>query len=414
MSNNSEGSSLSKSDEEILDNLRKSNDRLNLRMLANDVESLIDVPMNLEKLSEQIEKYLKPFYENRSVAILWDVENITPSSKSLFIEGFLEYVEQFGRITIAQAYADWNKASVKKISESLSKNRFELIHVPTAGKNSSDFSLVSLGIEMAFKYPNIDSFILVSGDSDFRPLVRSLVRNGKQVHIVCDTKLASEALLVLADSFVDYRELIPGGEEIIDEENLGKTPQELIQDTNEEKMKEPQIKDDALDDSKLKENAYSLLAEAVDLLYKEEKEANLSISKVKFQMLNPNFDQKKLGFKKWSNFVDSAVKAGFVNIERKGSETILISKSSKTNKKSSEQTKMFKHVVKIMKELDETSTPKYHRFDTIANILYEKYNQEKLKNLGFKQIKNLMQSLETRNLIETKAEGMIHFARRIK
>lgn len=405
---------MKKDTKEIIEEFEKKWDELSYKLLLDSADELAAIPFQLEKLSDQINKYLKPFYENRCVAILWDVENITPSSKSLFIEGFLEYVEQFGRITIAQAYADWNKPSVKKISDPLSKNRFELIHVPTAGKNSADFSLVSLGIEMAFKYPNIDSFILVSGDSDFRPLVRSLVRNGKQVHIVCDTKVASEALLVLADSFVDYRELIPGGEEIIDEEIIKQTPHEVIQDTIEEKMKEPQIKDEAIDDSKLKENAYSLLAEAVDLLSKEEKEANLSISKVKFQMLNPNFDQKKLGFKKWSNFVDSAVKAGFVNIERKGSETILISKSSKTKKKSSEQTKMFKHVVKIMKELDENNTPKYHRYDTIANKLYEKYTQKRLKNLGFKQIKNLMQSLETRNLIETKVEGMIHFARRIK
>ena len=114
--------------------------------------------------------------------------------------------------TVAKAFADWTQASVAKLAESLSSNRFELIYTPKARKNSSDISLITQGIELALKYTKLQNFILVTGDSDFRPLILSLVKSGKRIHIVCNVQNASEDLLVLVDSFEDYRELIPGGQ----------------------------------------------------------------------------------------------------------------------------------------------------------------------------------------------------------
>ena len=403
---------MNKTDEERLKEFTEAMDKINRKILYDNASEIADIPFQIEELTELINKYLKPLYTNRSVAILWDVENILPSSKSLFTEGFLEYVEQFGRITVAQAFADWNKPNVKKIAKTLSQNRFELVHTPDAGKNSSDFSLVSLGIEMTFKYPNIDSFVLVTSDSDFRPLVRSLVRNGKQVHIVCDTKKTLEDLLVLADTFVDYRELIPGEEEVIVEDL--ESEEEHKENLIKSETKEVETPEDLSESDKMKliQNAFSLLSESAEQLEKEEKVADLSRTKVKFKMLNPNFKEKKLGFKKWSIFVDSAEKAGFVDIKRKGSETILVSKSSSKGKELSEQNKLFEQVIKILKELDQNKKPEFHRFGRVAEKLYEDYDLKKLKNLGFKQLRSLMQALETRNLVETKAEGMDHFVKR--
>ena len=65
--------------------------------------------------------------------------------------------------------------------------------------------LVSDTLELIRQHDHIDTYILVTGDSDFRFLVLSLRRAGKMVHIVCNTQNASEDLLALADSYVDFR-----------------------------------------------------------------------------------------------------------------------------------------------------------------------------------------------------------------
>ena len=81
--------------------------------------------------------------------------------------------------------------------------------------------LVSDALEILRVAEHIDTFILVTGDSDFRFLVLALRRAGKTIHIVCNTKNASEDLLALADSYVEYRELETGG----NEEESGVNPQ---------------------------------------------------------------------------------------------------------------------------------------------------------------------------------------------
>ena len=146
-----------------------------------------------------------------SVAILWDLENVNPGSNSLFLEGLTEYAEAKGRIVAARAYGNWSHTGFSKLAPSLTRRYFYLVHIPKGQKNSSDMVLVSDALEILRVAEHIDTFILVTGDSDFRFLVLALRRAGKTIHIVCNTKNASEDLLALADSYVDYRELVPGG-----------------------------------------------------------------------------------------------------------------------------------------------------------------------------------------------------------
>jgi len=146
-----------------------------------------------------------------NVAILWDLENVNPGSDSLFLEGLAEYAEAKGRIITARAYGNWTNPTFAKLAPSLTRRYFYLVHIPKGRKNSSDMVLVSDTMETLRIHDHVDTFILVTGDSDFRFLVLALRRAGKTVHIVCNTQNASEDLLALADSYVDYRELVPGG-----------------------------------------------------------------------------------------------------------------------------------------------------------------------------------------------------------
>ena len=155
-----------------------------------------------------------------SIAILWDIENVTPSSNTGFVTGLLEYAGENGRISVARAYGDWTKRELKGISQVLAQNSFEMMHVPMSRKDSADITLITNTIEIMYQYPHIKKIILVTGDADFRPLLQAMRKHGIETTIICDAKSASEDLLLLADAYKDYRELIPvPGEDEDDEED---------------------------------------------------------------------------------------------------------------------------------------------------------------------------------------------------
>ena len=118
-----------------------------------------------------------------NVAIFWDIENVTPkSNNTLFIEGMWEYSESIGRVVSSHAYADWSKPQFRKIGPVLSTLHFHMVHIPRekTKKNSADMQLVTDSLELLRYYQHIDTYILITGDSDFRPLLHTLRKLGKK------------------------------------------------------------------------------------------------------------------------------------------------------------------------------------------------------------------------------------------
>lgn len=333
-----------------------------------------------------------------NVAILWDLENVNPGSDSLFLEGLIEHAEAKGRVVTARAYGNWTNATFSKLAPSLTRRYFYLVHIPKGRKNSSDMVLVSDTLEILRIHDHIDTFILVTGDSDFRFLVLALRRAGKVVHIICNTQNASEDLLALADSYVDYRELVPGGN---DEEATEKVPQ-----TSEEKTAQPK----AAAPSANIEDWFYLLAEAADLMLRKKVNPGIGSVKIRMKMLNPNFNEKKLNFSHWSEFVSAAVKAGFVTIEGKGPEALVYPVTRVLKREGALQKGL--HVLQeVLSELDKGNQPAYHSYRNVNSKLIEKkvhFNQ-----LGFNQFKGLVQAAEARGLVESKVEGLKHSVKRV-
>lgn len=362
--------------------------------------------------SEQLDKLIELSKESKTVAVLWDIENVNPGVDSLFLDGFNDYIIQHGRLTIAKAFADWSKATVKKIGELLAKNHFELVHVPKAKKNSADIALITHGIEIALKNPNIDTFILVTGDADFRPLILSLRRSGKFTHIVCDVNTSSEDLLILADSFVDYRELRPGGEELTSKDLLESitTHHSQVEVTNAAKSTKEIKTEEELDDQ-LK-NAFSLLAESAKIMIEGNKEPNVSNLRVRLLMLNPKFDEKKLGFTNWSRFIEAAEIYEYIKLETKNGLTIVKPNTEKI-KESQVITQAFDLLIKQLAELDKKDKKNFHEQGLVALKLRSQKNFPDLKMIGFTKFKDFTHAAEVRKLIETKVKGLVYYLKRL-
>jgi hypothetical protein len=333
-----------------------------------------------------------------NIAILWDLENVNPGSDSLFLEGLTEFAEAKGRIVAARAYGNWNNVVFTKLAPSLTRRYFYLVHIPKGRKNSSDMVLVSDTLEMLRIHDHIDTYILVTGDSDFRFLVLSLRRAGKNVHIVCNTQNASEDLLGLADSYVDYRELVPGGN---DEESTDKPQPVLVED------KAGQARGAAPPMSI--HDWFQVLAEAADLMLKKKIHPGIGSVKIRMKMLNSNFNEKKLNFSHWSDFVTAAVKAGFVTLEGKGPEALIYPVPSVLQREAPQQ-QAFHVLTGVLTELDKGNKTNFHSFRSVNSKLIEK--KVHFNALGFNQFKEFIQAAEARGLVESKVEGLKHSVKR--
>lgn len=311
--------------------------------------------------------------EKIHTSVLWDVENVTPTTDSLFIDGLISLIEEEGNLSSATAFGDWSKSSVKKIAGSLAENGFELIHVPRSRKNSADISLITFATQMVFQYPHIERYIILTGDIDFRPLLFTLRKHGKQIWIICDSRNASEDLLTLSDRYYDYRNIIPD---------------EFSQEEGEE-----------TGSSVNREEAFKLLAEAVDIMEKDGKIPTFGSVKIKMKLLNASFNEEKLGYRKWKDFIQDAVKHNAISINETDNKLILsASEKDKTSRDHKNTPLIFTHLIEAAKAINDQGG--WIDFSVISNKL--KDNGIELKDYGYSKLKKLVLDAEKRGLVETK------------
>ena len=145
--------------------------------------------------------------EVSSLAVFVDFENLAlgfQDRKGRFdIQRVLSRLVEKGKIIVKRAYADWSRYSDYK--RSLHEAGLELIEIPRramTGKNSADIRLVVDAMDMSYGKEHIDTFVIVSGDSDFSPLVAKLKENGKSVLGLAMRKSSSDLLVSACDEFL--------------------------------------------------------------------------------------------------------------------------------------------------------------------------------------------------------------------
>lgn len=350
-----------------------------------------------------------------NVAILWDIENVTPKANSQFVEGLIEFTEELGKLTVCRVYGNWTKTNLGRLSRRLSESGFELIHIPNSKKNSADISLITNTVELIYQYPHITTIVLITGDADFRPLLHTLRRNGKDIHIICNSSNASEELLSLADSFKDYREIIPGeAAEEAEEAELNKHKNSKVsrgqQDTDSGKVhkvsstseKQPSV-----------ETAFRLLVEAVQKMEKNKKKPGMGAVKVKLKILNPYFDEKNYGFKSWIDFVYKARNEGFISINEE-EQSLYLASCETANAGSSQKSPLaeaFDALISVLDELiaDEKKGKDSYPLALIGSRLSDRVDYAAL---GYKRLKDFIFSAEKRDLVDVEFENGSYYVKK--
>src|SRR5438045_6140025 len=152
--------------------------------------------------------------ETRSVAVVCDVENVALGVREAKYAQFdmakvLERLLLKGSIVVKKAYCDWER--YKEFKVAMHAASFELIEIPhvrQSGKNSADIRMVVDALDLCYTKGHVDTFVIVSGDSDFSPLVSKLRENAKLVIGVGVKNSSSDLLINNCDEFIYYDDLV--------------------------------------------------------------------------------------------------------------------------------------------------------------------------------------------------------------
>ena len=149
-----------------------------------------------------------------SMALFCDFENIALGVRDASYEKFdigkvLERLLLKGSIVVKKAYCDWDR--YKAFKAPMHEASFELIEIPhvrQSGKNSADIRMVVDALDLCYTKTHVDTFVIISGDSDFSPLVSKLRENAKVVIGVGVKNSTSDLLIANCDEFIYYDDLV--------------------------------------------------------------------------------------------------------------------------------------------------------------------------------------------------------------
>ena len=233
--------------------------------------------------------------EERKLALYIDFENIARGIRDAQYKGFeikliLERLVENGKIMVKRAYADWSRYTDYK--RPFHEAAIELIDIPQSrysGKNSADIRMVVDAMDLAHRNEHIDTFAIVSGDSDFSPLVSKLRENDKYVIGLGVKNSSSELLVGNCDEFIFYEDLTRDAKKGTALKGL---PEK-------------------------KAEAFALLIDAVQALQRENKDT-LWGSMVKQTMIrkNPAFNESYYGYSTFSKLLEDAAKNRVVGLKR--------------------------------------------------------------------------------------------------
>ncbi|MGE5757148.1 MAG: NYN domain-containing protein [Planctomycetaceae bacterium] len=236
----------------------------------------------------------------RSLAVFVDLENLAMGfqnqRKTRFdIQKVLERLVEKGKLIVKKAYADWNR--YQNYTAPFHEAAIELIEIPKrtqTGKNSADIRLVVDAMDLAWSKPHVDTFVIVSGDSDFSPLVSKLKENGKHVIGLGMKGSTSELLRDNCDEFIYYEDLERQEQ---DEQQLATN---LYADMPDRKRE-----------------VYSLLLEACNALRRENHEIlYASMIKDTMKRKKPSFDESYYGYRSFTHLLEEADNLALIDIER--------------------------------------------------------------------------------------------------
>lgn len=245
-----------------------------------------------------------------TMAVFLDLENIALGAKRSSYARFdiklvLERLLLRGHIVVKKAYCDFDR--YKEFKRDLHQAAFELIeipHVSQSGKNSADIRMVVDALDLCYTKQHLDTFVILSGDSDFSPLVSKLRENAKTVVGMGVKNSSSDLFINNCDEFIYYDDLV--------RETQKKPPRA-------ERASRPQasVPVEAHAGPTLQQ-ALDQLADTLQALVEERGDDTIWASMIKpaLKRRNPGFNERAHGFRSFNDLLKAAEKEGILQLEK--------------------------------------------------------------------------------------------------
>ncbi|MBV9732607.1 MAG: NYN domain-containing protein [Verrucomicrobia bacterium] len=245
---------------------------------------------------------------NATMAVFLDLENIVLGAQEAHYPAFdiKKVVERLllkGHIVVKKAYCDFDR--YKDFKRGLHGAAFELIEIPhlrQSGKNSADIRMVVDALDLCYTKGHVDTFVIISGDSDFSPLVSKLRENAKTVIGVGVKKSSSDPFINNCDQFIYYDDLVRVTSSKVN-----------IRSTS------------TSSDAKAAESKGLTVAKAIELVVQtleaiteeREEDDNIwgSMIKQAIKRRNPGFNERAFGFRSFNDLLLEAQKRGQLQLE---------------------------------------------------------------------------------------------------
>ena len=258
--------------------------------------------------------------ETHNMALFCDFENVALGVRDAKYEKFdigkvLERLLVKGSIVVKKAYCDWER--YKQFKATMHEAAFELIEIPhvrQSGKNSADIRMVVDALDLCYTKSHVDTFVIISGDSDFSPLVSKLRENNKAVIGVGVKQSASDLLISNCDEFIYYDDLVR--EEKTNVKRTRKKPPPKAASSTKAVAAEPEEKPEHEDKTA---QALDLVMSTLDALVAERGEDEKiwgSMIKQTLKRRHPGFNESYYGFKSFNDLLEEAAIRGLLDLKR--------------------------------------------------------------------------------------------------
>jgi uncharacterized protein (TIGR00288 family) len=282
-----------------------------------------------------------------NMALFCDFENIALGVRDANYEKFdigkvLERLLLKGSIVVKKAYCDWDR--YKAFKAPMHEASFELIEIPhirQSGKNSADIRMVVDALDLCYTKEHVDTFVVISGDSDFSPLVSKLRENAKTVIGVGVKNSTSDLLIANCDEFIYYDDLVREKKKAVTRRGRtgGSAAAKAKAGTRKSAEEAPPVRNDAAagaaavrngpaaeaplaepkSDDERRDEAVELVVETVDALLSErgaEEKIWGSMIKQALKRRKPGFNETYYGFRSFNGLLEEAERRGLLALDR--------------------------------------------------------------------------------------------------
>jgi uncharacterized protein (TIGR00288 family) len=260
-----------------------------------------------------------------TMAVFLDLENIALGARdakypSFDIEKVLERLLLKGHIVVKKAYCDFER--YKDFKRGLHEAAFELIEIPhvrQSGKNSADIRMVVDALDLCYTKGHVDTFVILSGDSDFSPLVSKLRENAKTVIGVGVKNSTSDLFINNCDEFIYYDDLVRKEPSKARRRTAAATPAPAASGSAPGENKGPDLND-----------AFELIVETLEALIEERGGSEPiwgSMIKQAIKRRQPGFNERFYGFRSFNDMLSDAEKRGLLTLradEKSGGYTVRV------------------------------------------------------------------------------------------